>query len=205
MLSTTHKIVIVAGCLAILLFGLLLGTTGWYNDAVSLEETVKAQYNDNRNQYDNFWKKVKEVAQVPEQYKEDFKDLLVSETEAKYGKEGSQASFQWLQDRNINFSEKMYLNVQSVIESGRNDFKQGQTALLDKQRKYSVHLKTFFARMLAGWYDMPHVLSGELAPVKDLDGDGKLTALDYPIVTSARTNAAFKAGEDNETVNVFGK
>lgn len=205
-ISTNLKVLLIAGC-SVFLLGITSCSmiTGWYNDAVSLEESTKAQFSDNKNRYDNFWKKVKEVAQVPDQYKEAFKEVLVAETSAKYGAEGSKAVFQWFQDRQINFDASQYRKVQDVIESGREDFKRSQTELLDKQRKYSVHLKGFWGRFAAGFFDMPSQLSGELAPKKDLDGDGKLTALDYPIVTSTRTNEAFKSGEDNEPVNVFGE
>jgi len=177
---------------------------GWYDEAVAKEEGVKAQYKDNQNEYDSFWKKVQETAQVPGRYKDDFKDLLVSETEAKFGEQGSQATMQWFQDRQIQFSDQMYVKVQNLIESGRNDFKRGQTLLLDKQRIFSVYTKTFWGRTLARFSEMPSTLHGDLAPSKDVDGDGRLTVLDYTIVTSSKTKGIFAAGEENEIVNVFG-
>jgi hypothetical protein len=192
------------GGASVLVIGLGIFGAGvsWYNTAVSLEESTKAQYRDNQNQYDAFWKKVKETAQVPDKYKQDFKDIVVSETQAKFGPEGSKAAFQWFHDRNINLDASVYKQVQVVIESGRNDFKRGQTELLDKQRKYGFHLKSFWGRLWAGWYDMPGVVAGEVAPPSDKDGDGKLTVMDYDIVTSQKTKAAFASGED-EPVKVF--
>lgn len=192
---------LVAGVVTIVLF-LVVSAIGWYNDAVSLEQSTRAQYQNNKNEYDAFWKKVKEVAQIPEKYKEDFKDILVSETEAKFGEGGSQAMFQWFKDRNINFDSAVYTRLQDVIESGRNDFKRAQTELLDKQRKYNTHLQKFSGKIWSGVTDMPNVVSGELAPPKDLDGDGILTVLDYPIVTSKKTEKAFQDGED-DAIEVF--
>lgn len=200
----SRVLMVVLGLVAVLLFGLGFSACSWYNDAVSLEESVKAQYSNNKNEYDSFWKKVKETAQVPDKYKEDFKDLLVSETKSKYGPEGSKAMFQWFKDRDVNFDGKLYEKVQDVIESGRNDFKREQTELLDKQRKYEVHLRNASGVFYSHLFSMPSPVGGELAPPKDLDGDGRLTVLDYPIVTSKRTNDAFNNGED-EQVNVFGK
>lgn len=187
--------------LAVLLFFMAIG---WYDDAVGKQEGVKAQYRDNQNEYDAFWKKVQETAQVPTQYKEDFKDLLAAETTAKYGENGSQATVQWLKDRNINFSDQLYGRVMTIIESGRNDFKRGQTLLLDKQRAFSTSTKTFWGKLLGSAWDIPSVVEGALAPPRDLDGDGKLTVLDYPIVLSGKTNTAFATGED-EALNVFNK
>lgn len=195
---------IAGAALVILVIVSLFSGIGWYDEAVAKEEGVKAQYKDNQNEYDSFWKKVQETAQVPGKYKDDFKEVLVAETEAKFGDQGSQATMQWFQDRQINFSDQMYVKVQNLIESGRNDFKRGQTLLLDKQRIFSVYTKTFWGRMLGRFMDMPSVLHGDLAPTKDVDGDGRLTVLDYTIVTSSKTKGIFATGEENEVVNVFG-
>jgi hypothetical protein len=204
-MSTSKKILLIAGA-SVLLLGLILflSMTSWYDSAVKLENTTIAQWKNNQNTYDNFWKTVKEVAQVPEQYKEDFKQLLVSETAAKFGPEGSKATMQWFQERQINFDSSMYRKVQDVIESGRQDFKRSQTELLDKQRKVADMTQSYWGGIMAKHYDFPRSLKGEAAPPKDTDGDDKLTVLDYPIVTSARTAKAFATGQDEE-VNVFGK
>lgn len=195
---------IVAGVALILGIAGVFSAISWHDDAVAKEEGVKAQFRDNQNEYDNFWKKVQETAQVPQQYKDDFKELLAAETTAKYGKDGSQATMQWFTDRNIQFSDTMHVKLMNIIEAGRDSFKRGQTLLLDKQKVFSTSTKKFWGRQLAGFWEIPSELTGPLAPTKDLDGDGKLTVLDYPIVTSKRTNEAFASGED-EAINVFGK
>jgi hypothetical protein len=176
----------------------------WYNDSISLEEGTKAQWKDNQNEYDSFWKKIQEIAQVADKYKDDFKALLVEEDKAKFGEGGSKAVMQWFQERQIVLDPQLYRRIQDVIESGRDSFKRSQSELADKQRKYGYHLTSYWGHMWAGHYDMPHVIAGILAPPRDIDGDGKLTVLDYPIVTSAKTKAVFQAGEDNEPVKVFG-
>jgi len=195
---------IIVGLAIVIGIASFFSAISWHDESIGKEEGVKAQYRDNQNEYDNFWKKVQETAQVPQQYKDDFKELLAAETTAKYGKDGSQATMQWFKDRNISFPDTMYLKLMNIIEAGRNDFKRGQTLLLDKQKVFSVSTKTFWGHMLAGYWDIPSEVRGALAPTKDLDGDNKLTVLDYPILLSKRTNEAFAAGED-EPVNVFGK
>lgn len=189
---------------AILGMAILLCITNWFDGAVAAENGVKAQWKSNQNTYDAFWKKVQEVAQVPSQYKDDFKELLVAETQAKYGSEGSKATLQWLKDRNINFDASMYRKIQDVIESGRDDFKRSQDMLTDRQRVYANRIEGMWGRILASSEGFPREVKGDAAPPKDLDGDGKLTVLDYPIVTSARTKKAFQTGED-EQIDVFGK
>jgi hypothetical protein len=204
-MTTRNKILIVSGAAFLLLIlATFVSMTSWYDTAVRLENTTKAQWMSNQNTYDAFWKTVKEVAQVPDKYKEDFKDLLVSETAAKFGPEGSKATMQWFQERQINFDSGMYRKVQDVIESGRQDFKRSQNELLDKQRKVADLTQSYWGGVMARHYNFPRDLQGAAAPPKDLDGDGRLTVLDYPIVTSARTAKAFATGQDEE-VQVFNK
>jgi hypothetical protein len=190
----------------VIIFGMVAGCGGcsWYNTGISLQETTLAQYRDNQNVYDNMWKKIVETAQVPAQYKEDFKQILVADNTAKFGPDGSQASFQWFKERNITLAPELYLQVQRVIESGRNDFRQGQTMLQDKQFRLRTHRKQIFGAVCRAFgFDFLDDLNGELKPPRDLDGDGGYTVLDYDIVTSSRTKEAFQTGED-APVKVFG-
>ena len=196
-----------------LVFGILflvvgLGTCGsvwsWQSTGVELQETTLAQYRDNMNRYDAFWKSVKEMAQIPDKYKDDFKDLLVSETKAKFGPGGSTAGFQWFKDREIKFDAGIYKKIMNAIEAGRADFKRGQTMLLDKQRRARANHKKPFGVICRNFTDWLDDIDGKLKPPTDLDGDGRYTVFDYDIVTSKRTKKAFESGED-DAVNVFGK
>ena len=190
----------------ILILGALFGGgyISFYNSAVKAENSVKAQYQSNKNSYDAFWKTVKETAQVPDKYKEDFKEVLVGNTEARYGEDGSKAQWAWIQEHAVNFDSGMYNKLMTIIESGRAEFKRGQDLLLDKQRAYQNHLQSFWGSMLASMAGFPNVVLGELAPATDLDGDGIKTVLDYKIITSKKTEAAFQTGEA-EALDVFGK
>ena len=201
----SRNLLIGLGVAAALLIGLIIGVVSFYSEGVGLQEGVVAQYRDNQNKYDSFWKSVTEVAQVPAQYKEDFKSIVLAETGAKFGPDGSQATMQWFKERNLVLPVEVYAKVQTVIEVGREDFKRGQQTLLDKQRRAKTQYKGAwgrFARTFGG--DWLEDIEGEAKPPKDLDGDGRYTVFDYDIVTSARTKAAFQTGED-EPVNVFGK
>lgn len=203
-MDTKQRVILIVGCVvAVMGISVFASVYGWYNTANSLEKTTKAQYQENKNQYDAFWKKVKETAQIPDKYRDDFKELLVAETKAKFGEGGSKAQFQWFKDRDLKFSDQIYTKIQNVIESGRNDFKRSQTELLDKQRKYETHLDSFFGRFLSSSFGFPKVIAGEYAPAKDMDGDGRMTVLDYHIVTSQKTKAVFETGEENEELTVF--
>ena len=203
--SLRNRILLGAGVAAALLsLTVWLVMIGWYNDANSLENTARAQWLSNQNTYDAFWKSVREVAQVPERYKNDFKEVLVAEAEARYGEGGSKATFQWIQERAVNFDASQYRKIQDVIESGRQDFKRSQNELLDKQRKFRNVTTGYWGGLLASHYGFPRALTGAEAPPKDRDSDGRLTVFDYPIVTSTKTERAFKEAKDEE-VSVFGQ
>lgn len=192
-----------AGAGVLLLF--IIGSyISFYNTAVKLENATRAQYQQNQNNYDAFWKKISEMAQVPDKYKDDFKEVLVGNMEARYGKGGSKAQWQWIQEHAVNLDPKVYEKLMTAIEAGRNDFEQNQKMLLDKQRRYHDHVESFGGSIWAGFSGHPKEVMGELAPTKDLDGDGKLTVLDYPIVTSGKTKQAFAEGED-DALDVFGE
>jgi len=171
------------------------GVLSWNSTGVSLQATTVAQYQSNQVTYDAFWKGVQETAQVPAQYKDDFKQILVAETSAKFGPEGSQATMQWFKERNLVLPSEMYTQIQRMIEAGRNDFKRNQNTLLDKQNVITAHRNAPWGRFCrwAGW-DYLEDIKGKLQPPTDKDGDGRFTVLDYNIVTSVETKKAFADG-----------
>jgi hypothetical protein len=148
------------------------------NACVRYEKSISAQFEQNKNNYDSYFKKLRETAQVPEMYANDLRKLYDSAMTGRYGKAGSKAMFQWLQEQNPQLDSAVYVQVQRVIESGRNDFETNQKLLIDKKRAYEVVLGEFPSGAVAGMLGYPEI---------KLD--------DFKIVTSVDTKAAFKSGE----------
>mgnify|MGYP001605686954 FL=1 len=161
--------------IAIVGFSVVGAVIGFNNTAVKMENGVKAQYDQNKNNYDNYFKKLKEVVQVPEMYIEDMKKLWDGVMTGRYGKEGSKAMFQWIQERNPKVDASLYNKVQDVIEGGRNSFEADQKMLIDKKREYENLLGVFPNSFLAGFLGFP-----------------KINLADYAIVTSGETEEIFK-------------
>lgn len=100
------------------------------------ENALKAKMEDNENIYANGTQKVMEIAQVPTMYKNDLKEIVTAAIQGRYGENGSQATFQWLKEQNPGLDSAMYVEIQQVIESFRDEFKNAQTQMLDQRRAY---------------------------------------------------------------------
>jgi hypothetical protein len=183
-------------------FGLVggCGTISLNNDLVSQETGIKATWRDSQVQYDTFWKKVKETAQVTDQYKEDFKEILLGAIDGRYD---NQKMVMFIMEQNPQLDAAAYTQLQQVIESGRNDFAQTQRTLVDKQRRYETSLGTFPNNVVSGFLGFPKDVAGEYAPATDVDGDGKYSVLDYRTVTSEKTQGVFRSGREDEPLSVF--
>lgn len=152
--------------------GCMVGTR---NDLVRQENGIKAQYKQNQNSFAEMTNKVQEVAQVPEMYAADLQKVAKAAIEGRYGKDGSKAVFQFIQEHNPNVDSALYMKLANVIESSRAQFAQEQRTLLDKKRVYENNLETFPENMVAGLFGFPRI---------DLD--------QFDIVTSQQTEDAFR-------------
>ena len=167
--------------LGVLVFFVLMGATlfgavvSFYNTSIRMENGIKAQYEQNKNNYDNYFKKLKEVAQVPDMYVADMKKLWDGVRAGRYGTKGSQAVFQFIKEQNPQVDASLYKKVQDVVEAGRNGFEADQKMLIDKKREYDNYRMGFPNNVLAGFMGFPKI---------DLDK--------FRIVTSDETEGVFE-------------
>jgi hypothetical protein len=104
------------------------------------EVEIKAVWENNQNVLGQYTLKIQEAAQVPEMYKNDFKEIISAAMQGRYGANGSQATFQWIKENNLSFDATSYNKMQTLIEAGRNEFQNNQTRLIDVKRAYETNL-----------------------------------------------------------------
>lgn len=148
---------------------------GINNQCVSFEQIIQAQYKQNQNNYDNYFKSIKEMAQIPDMYTAKFKDVYDGIMKNRYGKDGSKAMFQMIKEDNPKLDPAMYTNIQEKIAAGREDFEENQKSLLDKKQVYQTLLGS-----------MPNGFFAHLA------GFPKIDLSKFDIVTSDETEKAFE-------------
>lgn len=160
----------------------LLGVTSYisaYNTGNRLERTIEATFTDNQNVLAQYSNRIGEAAQIPAMQRDDLAEVVERALDARYGEEGSQAMFQWIQEQNPQIDSTVYVELQRIINAGREDFRVAQTRLIDQKRVYETALGSF-------WQGTWLRIAGY--PQTDLD--------QFVIVTNARTEEAFGAGQE---------
>lgn len=151
-----------------------------FNRAVDLESQIVAQYEDARNTMSNYTLKLQEMIQVTDIYKDDLREIVEATFTGRYGDNGSQAMFQWIQEQNLQLDPSLYKNIQVTMDAGRTEFQNKQTLLLDTRRIYQKELNSF----LSGFFM-------RLAGKPDIDLDK------YNIIVDQSTQTKFETGVDS--------
>lgn len=148
----------------------------FYSNAVRHENGIQAQYAQNKNNFANGVNEVREVAQVPSMYADDLAKVWSGVMKDRYGKDGSKALFQWIQEHNPTLDASLYRKVQTVITTWRNNFAADQKALIDKKNQYNDYLGQPPSHRLYAW----------------TLGFPKINLAEYDIVISEETERAFE-------------
>ena len=119
---------------------LAMGYVGFGNDSNRFENQIKAKYTDNQNVYDNGWKKVKEMAQVPDMQTEAFTKIYDGVMKGRYGANGSQALLQFIKEQNPNLDQQTFVKIQVAVEDFHNEFQANQTQLVSIKQSYANYL-----------------------------------------------------------------
>lgn len=176
----------------VIVMGFGIGAIGFSNDANGYEVDIPAQYKQMQNIYDNGYKQVLETADVANNYTDKFKDIWQGMLTDRYGKNGSQAVFQFIKEANPNIDTKLFERVQEQVETFHSNFSASQTEIIAKKQAYGRFLATNTdSRLYNVFFHYPHIKCG----VPDGSAD------DYQIVTSGKTQTDF-ANHEADPLNL---
>jgi len=151
------------------------------NSEVRLRNQVTAQQKSNEAVFDNTWKIISQQAQIADQYKEAFKKIYPDLMAGRYGNARGGALMSFITESNPTFDVKLYEKVANSVEAQRTVFTNEQRKLIDIKREHDNVRTTFPGSFFVG----------------------SRAEVQIVIVTSSKTDAAFKAGKDDDTV-LFG-
>lgn len=161
----------------LLLVVLLAMGVSFHNKEVKLRNLITNKQTDNKSEMDAMWKTIDQNAQVTVMQKDALKEIFNDYAAGRTPKGGSGALALWVKEAVPNVDQRTYTLLMNTITAQRDGFKFRQKELLDFKREHDNLIDTFPNNIFAG-----------------LLGRNKI---DVVIVTSTRTEEAFKSGKDD--------
>ena len=182
------KFVIFGGIAFVILFVIsVISIAGaclnWYNIENRQRLLVTTTQQKNQVIFDNVWKTISQQVQVSDDYKNSFKEIYVGMADARFSK-GDGSLMKWVQESNPNFDMSLFKTLMHTIEGKNMEFAESQKQLLDLGREHDLILTTPPASLFYSLLGKKHI--------------------DLTIVTSTRTENAFKTGKD-DNVDIHSK
>lgn len=179
--KTIIGIMCAVGIMCVVGFGIVGTFVSHYNTLVRFENNIEKFDNASKNVRSAYTLKIKEMAQIPDMYLADLTKVINETMEGRYGKDGSKAVFQFIQEQNLPLDPKLYQSIQAEMVQGRAEFKISQDKKMDICTGYQNQLNYAFSGFVASMLGFPK---------KDIDTLCK-------IVLDSETNKVFETHEDS--------
>src|SRR5688572_25432522 len=138
------KTTIIVGIISVL--ALLIVGGIWFAFKVSITNTeiekrnlATSQIDVCKANFDNMFKSIKQVAQVPDAAAETFKKIYTPLIEGRYASDDG-VIMKWIQESNPQFDFKLFAKVQDVIEAKRNEFEVEQKKLISYANEHKNYV-----------------------------------------------------------------
>lgn len=112
------------------------------NSAVSIENTLIAQRDDNKNQMANMSNVIVEIARAAKLGMDAQTNLIKVANESRYGDDGVKGVVNMITEQNPSINGELAVKLQQVIESERTRYKNSQSKMLDIKRSYLTLLQS---------------------------------------------------------------
>lgn len=163
----------------------VMGYLGAVNYAAEVEPQLRTAKENSENYLAQYGQTLGESVQVPGMATDDVVKIMTASVAGRYGPNGSQAAVQVIREQNGVVDQKLYERIQQLIESGRNEYKQSQTKMLDIKRGYETNLgyawRGFWLRTA---------------------GFPKLNLADFKVISSDHAQEAFKNGKESGPIQL---
>jgi len=167
----------IAGAGILLAVILIVMAISFHNKEVDLRTQITNKQIDNKSEMDAMWKIIDQNAQVTVIQKEALMDIFGAYAQGRTPKGGSGALALWVKEAVPTVDQKTYTLLMNTITAQREGFKFRQKELLDQGREHDRLIQRF-----------PGVVFATILGKKHID---------LVIVTSTRTEEAFKTGKDD--------
>jgi len=126
-----------------------LWIAGINNNLVRQENGIFYAHENLKNIHTSVFNQIKSQGLSVEKYGEMVNKAMQVAVEGRYGKTGSQAAMQWIQEQNPTIDPSVIGKLQVAIEAGYNEFKAAQTDKLDRLKTYDSTLESTFSGFVA--------------------------------------------------------
>jgi hypothetical protein len=147
-----------------------------FNGASQLRNQYEMKVSANSASYDNMWKKIKQVSNIPEQKKVAFQEILVNYADARTG--DSKQLMTWVQESVPNLDLGIYDQIVNIITGSRDSWTMSQLELVSVAEQYNQKLSVF-----PGNFILPMMGFSKINP---------------KVIISTKTQEVFASGLDDD-------
>ena len=173
-------ILALAGVVALAGIVTIITVLSTLNRETDLRTAIEAKQVDNRNEMDGMWKIIRESAAVTDKQKDALVEIFQGYAEGRNGSgDHNTPLMNWIKEAVPVVDQSTFKNLQNIVVGKRDGFVMRQKELLDLSRARNQMIERPVSGMILSTF-------------------GKARKINIVIVTSDRTEDAFKSGRDNE-------
>jgi len=150
---------------------------GMYNTQAQMLNHYTMKVKDNSSEFDNMYKKIAQVANVGDMYKNGLKKVLSSYVGGRKA-ESDKLLMNWIKEAVPTFDASVYKNIQNVVLISRDGWTMRQKELVAIAEQYNATMVVFPGNFVLKFMGF--------------------SILDPKVITSSKTEKAFETGKDDD-------
>ena len=165
------------GCLV--LGAITIGTylVSVYNEQAQIVNRYEMKVKDNSSEFDNMFKKIAQVAQVGDMYKNGLKEVLSAYVNGRKT-DSDKLLMNWIKEAVPTYDSVVYRNIQNIVVASRDGWTMRQKELVAIAEVANANIVIFPRNVILGFFGFKKI--------------------DPKVITSTRTEKAFETGKDDD-------